>query len=276
MGVIYKVQNTINGKVYIGKTSRDVEQRWKEHLSCCLTKDHKFYRALRKYPESVFELSVIAEVPNDVLDDFEKYWINQYDSFHNGYNSTMGGDGTLKTDYDLIFQLWDQHLTYKEISQTTGYPHSTIRHILNGYKNYSAFDARSRSNAKRKVVNQYTLDGIFITSFNSLSDAARATKLSVSLICSCCEKTKLSGGGFQWRYADDLPPSKYTYSQTKTVMQFTMDNKYIRSFDSPQEASEKTNVSKDGIYKCCNGKIKSSGGYKWKYSNDSEVINCVH
>jgi len=275
MGVIYKVENTLNNKVYIGKTTRNIEIRWKEHLACSATKDNKFYRALRKYPPSVFKLSIIEKASNDELNNLETYWINQYDSFRNGYNSTMGGDGTLKTDYDKIYQLWDQYLTYDEIAKITGYPHTTIRHILNGYENYSTFDARSRNNPKRKSVKQYTLDGVFVQSYKSLSDAARTTGLSVSMIYSCCEKIRLSGGGFQWRYANDIPPSKYTYRLTKSVIQLTINNEYVNSYNSPQEASDKTKVARDGIYKCCNGRIKSSGGYRWKYSDNSGVANNV-
>ena len=32
MGYIYKITNNINGKVYIGKTTKTVEERWKGHL----------------------------------------------------------------------------------------------------------------------------------------------------------------------------------------------------------------------------------------------------
>lgn len=31
MGYIYKITNQINGKSYIGKTERTVEERWKNH-----------------------------------------------------------------------------------------------------------------------------------------------------------------------------------------------------------------------------------------------------
>jgi predicted GIY-YIG superfamily endonuclease len=35
MAYIYKIENQINGKVYIGKTLDIPEHRWKEHLHDC-------------------------------------------------------------------------------------------------------------------------------------------------------------------------------------------------------------------------------------------------
>lgn len=32
MAYIYKIENNINGKIYIGKTLNTPEQRWKEHV----------------------------------------------------------------------------------------------------------------------------------------------------------------------------------------------------------------------------------------------------
>lgn len=32
------------------------------------------------------------DIPNEQLNEREQYWISYYDSFHNGYNSTIGGD----------------------------------------------------------------------------------------------------------------------------------------------------------------------------------------
>ena len=36
MGCIYLIQNRLNGKSYIGKTIRDVNQRWAEHAYSAL------------------------------------------------------------------------------------------------------------------------------------------------------------------------------------------------------------------------------------------------
>lgn len=52
MGWIYRITNTVNGKIYIGKTTVGVSQRWEMHLKCCFGKyrgKSKLYPAILKY-----------------------------------------------------------------------------------------------------------------------------------------------------------------------------------------------------------------------------------
>lgn len=94
---IYKIENKINGKVYIGQ-SVDIERRWNEHKSRSLSKKHdkdynmKIYKAIRKYGLNNFKLSIIEECSEDKLRDKEIYWINYYNSMDSnfGYNTANG------------------------------------------------------------------------------------------------------------------------------------------------------------------------------------------
>lgn len=94
---IYYFKNKINEKYYIGQ-SIDIYRRIKAHHmvdyknknnSCYNT---KFYEALRKYELDNFEIGVIEECSYELLSEREKYWIEYYNSFENGYNSTLGGE----------------------------------------------------------------------------------------------------------------------------------------------------------------------------------------
>jgi len=91
---IYKSVNKLNGKVYVGFDSQ-WPKRITIHKSASKKEDYKFYRAIRKYGWNNFEWSVIyqSKEKNHTLNEMESYFINEYDSFHNGYNSTLGGDG---------------------------------------------------------------------------------------------------------------------------------------------------------------------------------------
>lgn len=99
-GTIYKIENTINGSVYIGKTIHTLELRFKQHIRDAFNNNKKrtvLGRAIRKYGKDSFTIQIIVEgVPELFLNSFERYWIHYHNSFKgkNGYNSTEGGDGT--------------------------------------------------------------------------------------------------------------------------------------------------------------------------------------
>jgi len=98
MGIIYKITNTINQKVYIGQTVRSFTERKSEHLLEARKESRfKIHRAIRKYGENKFLWEIIFEdkdITTKELDEKEKYFIKLYksniDEF--GYNMTEGGD----------------------------------------------------------------------------------------------------------------------------------------------------------------------------------------
>jgi group I intron endonuclease len=93
--IIYKAQNKITQKVYIGKTIKTLNERKKSHLnkSKMGVKSH-FYDSIRKYGEESFIWSEIIKCDNiTTLNEMELFFIEKFDSFKNGYNMTIGGDG---------------------------------------------------------------------------------------------------------------------------------------------------------------------------------------
>jgi group I intron endonuclease len=92
MRYIYKITNKVNGKIYIGQTN-DIEKRWKDHLSAVRNNFGFFiHNSIRKRGIDNFVFEVIEECEDIETNDREKFWISHYDSFHNGYNLTSGGD----------------------------------------------------------------------------------------------------------------------------------------------------------------------------------------
>lgn len=92
---IYKIENTINGKVYIGQ-SRDIENRWYKHIGFLNSNSHHnkhLQAAWNKYGESAFAFAVVEECAECDLNDRERYYIANYDSMNNGYNLDCGGNG---------------------------------------------------------------------------------------------------------------------------------------------------------------------------------------
>ena len=86
---IYKIENIINNKVYIG-SSNNIERRWKEHIRLLNNNEHhsiKLQRAWNKYGENAFEFSVLEECDADRLLYLEQYYIDKFGSSFEGYNS---------------------------------------------------------------------------------------------------------------------------------------------------------------------------------------------
>ena len=95
-GCIYLITNLINGKVYVGLTIREPEIRWQEHEYSGRNPKYHFGYAIRSYGWENFKPEILAEnIPIEELGDLEMYYIDLYDSYNNGYNSTKGGEGTL-------------------------------------------------------------------------------------------------------------------------------------------------------------------------------------
>lgn len=66
---------------------------------------------MRKYGIEHFHIELIEET--DVPEEREIYWIEKYQTFKNGYNATLGGDGKKYIDYDLVIE------TYKHLQNIT-------------------------------------------------------------------------------------------------------------------------------------------------------------
>jgi len=95
---IYKATNIKNGKCYIGFDS-NWPKRKNDHIREANRNKSNFiiHKALRKYGIDCFSWDIIYQSldRNHCLNVMENYFIQIYDSYNNGYNMTLGGDGTL-------------------------------------------------------------------------------------------------------------------------------------------------------------------------------------
>lgn len=93
---IYGIHNLVNDKWYVGQAV-NIEKRWATHrwaLSAGKNESEHFLRAWRKYGADAFEWVVLELCTTAILNQREMFWISEKDSFRNGYNRTLGGDGS--------------------------------------------------------------------------------------------------------------------------------------------------------------------------------------
>lgn len=140
---IYKITNNKNGKSYIGQ-SNHIKRRWKDHRTRAFQStsnqyNSHLYRAIREYGLDSFSFKVLEECPLEQLDEREKYYVQFYDTYKNGYNLTEGGDsGTSsilsREQVDEIVELLQtSSLSHREIAEDYGVSTATISGINCGY-----------------------------------------------------------------------------------------------------------------------------------------------
>jgi group I intron endonuclease len=96
-GKIYKITNTETNRVYIGCTINTLKQRFEEHCYRCLKTsiNTKLCNNIRKYGIDKFTIELIEECSLEVIYNREIEIIKENNSFDNGLNSTIGGEGCL-------------------------------------------------------------------------------------------------------------------------------------------------------------------------------------
>lgn len=119
---IYKIENLINHKVYIGQ-SVNIYKRWNVHKFNAMNENSKIYNyhlysSMRKYGIENFSFEIIKETYD--LDYWESFLIQIYHSTDtkHGYNSTDGGKGT---------QNWSNYKSNEELNEIKNKKHSTFK-----------------------------------------------------------------------------------------------------------------------------------------------------
>jgi len=141
-GKIYKITNKVNNMSYIGQTRYTLEFRWKQHQH---KKDNTyFHNAIHKYGVENFTIELLEECEVKDLDCREIFYIAKFNTFENGYNLTIGGDGRRKiisdNQYDEIKELYMSGFSSHKISDLFQVDKATILKILR------LLDVKLRSN----------------------------------------------------------------------------------------------------------------------------------
>ena len=171
-GSIYKITNDINDKIYIGKTLHSIEKRFQEHLKDAYKRDEEnrpLYKAIKKYGVEHFSIDLIEKVDIHKLSEREMYWISFYNTYNDGYNATLGGDGKIKYDYDQLVEDYLNGSLVKEVAEHFGCDVSVVQNALNlaGVNHFQ--------NAKKNIVKKIKCfdNKGFEKVFNSRTEAAK-------------------------------------------------------------------------------------------------------
>lgn len=137
---IYKIENKLNGHKYIGQ-SINIIRRWDTEKRVAFQEaaheyDYPLSKAFRKYGIENFSFEVLEECSISELNDRERYWINFYNTFYDGYNQTLGGDSPknkLKEDIiGVIYDLENTDMYHKDIAAKWNLSQEMVQGINTG------------------------------------------------------------------------------------------------------------------------------------------------
>lgn len=244
---IYQILNTKNNKRYIG-LSIHCGYRFLQHkreLNKNRHSNEHLQAAWNKYGAAAFEFSVIEAAPRTQLPEREKYWISHYNSFLDGYNNSLGGDGTVDVEFPSQRN--------KKISDALA---NRKRPEISGDNAYNA--------ARVVCLNTGT-------SYVSMRDAADKLTINYGGILRSCRFGCTVGDGLVFMREDE-----YRNLTTKEIEAIVQNAQFCRQqkrkprrivclntgdlFDSANAVCAAYNIKSDScVYNCCKGLTKSSG-----------------
>lgn len=206
--IIYKIQNLLNGKIYIGQTKRNLKIRMLEHIRHKTTLSDD----IKKFGLENFDVQKIDFCFNQLeLDEKERYWINFYNSIEpNGYNKCYGGllDSTGYKHTDIskkkmsisksIMYLGKNNPFYgkkhnDETKSNWSQKRKELKHLTDEQKKNL-----KESHFKKKVICIETNE-----IFNSIKEASEKYNIKATHITRVCKGKRKTTGGFHWKYIDN-------------------------------------------------------------------------
>ena len=243
--LIYKITNLINGKIYIGQTGVDrLAERIYEHQFETIHSETNvaFHNAITKYGFNNFSVEVVeTNISEELIDERERYYISFYNSYihaenSNGYNETLGGQGThgyIFTETDRLKMSMKQKAYWKNLKETNIEEYNRLCEIRRQNKLKYVWTEESRaklsnsckgrtpwnkgkkglqegwnkgSSVLPKINMIDTKTNAVLRTFNNCYEAAREVfpekleKTCASRIYSVCKKNKGQAYGYYWRF----------------------------------------------------------------------------
>lgn len=259
-GVIYKIENKVNGKVYVGQT-RNYKRRKEAHLYELRSKSKrnaKLQNAWDKYGRENFKFVIIEECDVCLLDEKEIHFIEKYDSYRSGYNMTTGGNQVMHTQKHTIEARKKMSEKLKAKWSDPKFKEKMLKRPV--YKGSKAPRA-----TKVICINDQKV-------FDSMVEAGEYYGVGmkrVSFVCSGKnEYTGLAETGRKLQFAYFDEGKDYKIKKTNHVN----EKKRVRcidtgkTYDSIKEAGRETGAHVGSIGHVCKGRRKKAGGLRWEYA----------
>lgn len=240
-GVIYKITNLINGKVYIGQTKNNFHKRYHNNLLKYSHSKH-LKSSIKKYGVEYFEVNPCIDVAFSAqeLNIKEKCYIRVYNSYLNGYNLTLGGEGVKGLPKEL-------HGMYG----------------VHRYGNKNPFYGKKHTERVKDILRIKAKDRNMVGENNPNYNNGDKIKGSKNPMFGVSPKERMSEEQYDiWKskLISNLQGSKNP--KAKKIINITTGE----IFGCIKDAKQKYGAI--AISDCCRGKCRTAGGYEWKYYKD--------
>lgn len=206
-GIIYRYISP-SGKSYIGQTTNEVYRRRMWFGKGRYTGGRsKIDRARKKYGPENFMYEVLLrnqysgiEAATLDLNKWETYYIGYYDTYKNGYNSTLGGDGS-RGYIQSVEALQKISKSLKGRKKPNGFGSrvsSSLKGIAKSVEHRKKL-SEPKKNSGHKIL-QYSLTGEYIKTWDNIDEVAKTLGVSRESIAGCCRGKSKTAHKFIWKY----------------------------------------------------------------------------
>lgn len=187
------------GRVYVGITSQDVETRWRHGDN--YRNSTYFKRAIRKYGWKNFKHEILfTNVEEERAKRLEIELIRHYKGLGISYNLTNGGDGTNGYHHTDEYKQFKSQQMEEFFSTERGKEICAKGGKTNLGKKYNRKSGFTKGDYQVRIVCQYSLEGVLLNKFKSVSDASRKTGANNCQIGKCLRGKAITAKNFIWRY----------------------------------------------------------------------------
>lgn len=242
-GRVYKITNIVNDKLYVGQTKTSMAKRFTSHK--CESKneryDNKLYEEMRKYGTENFKVESLSEIKTSTRDELremlnvlEKQYIEKLAPEYNFAPGGLGNTGVTWTD--------ERREKFKE--------------LMSG-ENNPCF-GKPKSDETREKLSK-ALKGRVI------SEESRVKRIETMKGIPKSDETREKMKEAAKNRTNKMPSGK-EHHNSKSVIQCDLHGNLIKTFDSIHHAAKELSIQPGGICMCCKGKLKTTGGYVFKYN----------
>lgn len=227
---IYQIRNIINNKLYIGSSSRNLLFRRNQHFSELNNNKHpnkKLQNSFNKHGKNNFIFEILSKCPPEYCIKLEQWFIDNLKPEYNIRKLANSNKGIkLSEEHKLKISSSKKGISIK------GHPCSE------NLKNYYSILYKGKKlseETKRKMIGRKHNEG---------------SKIKIGLASKNMDKNKIR---------------ERSNKIKKKIIQYDLNNNFIREWDSASDASKYYKCNRGNITNVCKGKRNSTLNFKWCY-----------